>query len=115
ERIERYSRGLVDRLEEVALQAIAARAPARLAWSEGSVDFARNRRTAGGPVDRALPLLAAFRGDGALIATVENYACHCTTCNHQVNQHCGDWAGYASEAIEAAHAGAVALTVIGCG
>ncbi|MBL8843097.1 MAG: neutral/alkaline non-lysosomal ceramidase N-terminal domain-containing protein [Planctomycetes bacterium] len=115
QRIEQYSRELVDRLEEAGAAAIAARAPALLSWSEGQVDFARNRRTAGGPVDRALPLLAVFREDGTLAATVQNYACHCTACDGSVNQHCGDWAGYASEGIEAAHGGAVALTVIGCG
>ena len=115
ERIERYSRELVDRLEEAAAAAIAARAPALLSWGEGRADFARNRRTPGGPVDPALPLLAAFREDGTLAATVQNYACHCTACDGSVNQHCGDWAGYASEGIEAAHARAVALTVIGCG
>lgn len=115
ERIEQYSRELVDRLEAAAAAAIAARAPALLSWGEGQVDFARNRRTAGGPVDPALPLLAAFREDGTLVATVQNYACHCTACDGSVNQHCGDWAGYASEGVEAAHAGAVALTVIGCG
>ncbi len=115
QRIERYSAWLVDRMEEAALAAVAARVPAQLAWSEGSVTFARNRRNVGGPVDHSLPLLAAFRTDGSLLATLQNYACHCTTCNGAVNQHCGDWAGYASEAIEATHADAVALTVIGCG
>lgn len=119
QRIERYSRSLVDRLEQVAAAAIAARVPALLSWGEGSAAFARNRRTAGGPVDHALPLLAVHRADAlcaaGLIATVQSYACHCTTCNHQVNQHCGDWAGYASEAIETANPGAVALTMIGCG
>ncbi|MSR47230.1 MAG: c-type cytochrome [Planctomycetes bacterium] len=115
QRIERYSRWLVDRMEQAGADAIAARVPAFLAWSEGSAAFARNRRTAGGPVDHALPVMAAFAADGSLLATVQNYACHCTTCNGAVNQHCGDWAGYASEAIEAVHAGAVSLTVIGCG
>ncbi|MBM4016352.1 MAG: hypothetical protein FJ293_15490, partial [Planctomycetes bacterium] len=118
QRIERYSRWLVDRLEQAAAAAITARAPALLAWGEGSAGFARNRRTAGGPVDPALPLLAAYRLDATgieLIATAQNYACHCTSCNHEVNEHCGDWAGFASAAIEAARPGAVALTMIGCG
>ena len=115
ERVAKYTAWFVDRVEEAAAAAIAARAPARLAFAEGKANFARNRRTAGGPVDHALPVLAAFGEDGALRALVQNYACHCTTCGGGVNQHCGDWAGYASEEVEARHPGAVALTVIGCG
>lgn len=114
-RIERYTRLVTDRIEAAALQAIAARAPALVSWGEGEVDFARNRRTAGGPVDRALPLLAVLGDDGAVRATLQSCACHCTALNHEINAHCGDWAGYASQGVEAAHAGAVSLTIIGCG
>ncbi len=115
ERVHRYTSWLVDRIEEAALAAIDARAPARLAWAEGRAHFAKNRRTAGGPTDPALPVIAAWGEDGSLLAVLQNYACHCTTCGPAINQYCGDWAGYASEYVEAAHAGAVALTVIGCG
>src|SRR3954447_14464937 len=44
-RIDRYTRELVDKLEQVALAALADRRPGRLAWGRGSVDFANNRRT----------------------------------------------------------------------
>ena len=44
-----------------------------------------------------------------------NYACHCTTLDPADNLVSGDWAGYAQEAIEDDHPGAIALTLIGCG
>lgn len=113
--IERYTRELTDKLEQVALQALADRRPARLAWNQGRVDFAANRRTAGGPVDHAVPVLAAWDPDGRLRAVLANYACHCTTLGGDFNQLSGDWAGYAQEAIERAHPGATALIAIGCG
>ena len=35
ERIERYTRELIDAMEKAALQALAARQPGRLAWGQG--------------------------------------------------------------------------------
>jgi putative membrane-bound dehydrogenase-like protein len=113
--IERYTRELTDKLEQVALAALAERKPAKLSWNQGTVAFARNRRTAGGPVDHALPMLAVTGPDGKLRAVVANYACHCTTLGGEFNKLCGDWAGYAQAAIERDHPGAVALITIGCG
>jgi putative membrane-bound dehydrogenase-like protein len=113
--VKSYTSWFIDRLEEAGLAAIAARAPATLSWGQGRAFFARNRRTVGGPTDPSLPILAVRAADGTLRAVVQNYACHCTTNGPGINQYCGDWAGYASETVEAAHAGAVALTVIGCG
>src|SRR5204863_6281135 len=56
--IDRYSRELIDKLEKVALAALADRRPARLSWATGVARFARNRRAAwGGPVDHALPVM----------------------------------------------------------
>ncbi len=46
---------------------------------------------------------------------VVNYACHCTTLGGEFNKICADWAGYACEAIERAHPGAIAMVTIGCG
>jgi putative membrane-bound dehydrogenase-like protein len=113
--ITRYTKELTDKLEQVALAALADRKPATLRWGEGRVGFAANRRTAGGPVDHALPVLAAYDRRGRLRAVVANYACHCTTLGGEFNKHCGDWAGYAQEAIEREHPGATALLTIGCG
>jgi hypothetical protein len=113
--IERYTKELTGKLEQVALAALADRRLARLAWTTGRTGFAANRRTAGGPVDHALPVLAAFDKEGKVRAVVANYACHCTTLGGEFNRLCGDWAGYAQEAIERDHPGAIALVAIGCG
>lgn len=124
--IDRYTKELIGKLEDVALAALKDRRPARLSWSQGQVGFARNRRViagntarfgdnAAGPVDQALPVLKITDPDGKLRALVANYACHCTTLGGEFNHVCGDWAGYAQEAIEREHPGATALITIGCG
>lgn len=127
EHLEQYARQLEDQLEQLVLQALAARRPARLEWSQGSVGFASNRRVLkdgrwsgfgsvpGAPVDHSLPLLRVMGLDGKSIALVVNYACHNTTLRGDFKQVHGDWAGCAQEAIEADHPGAVSLVTIGCG
>ena len=114
-RIEAYAKALLDKLERACLDALEDRRPALLAWGQGSVDFARNRRTPGGPVDHALPMLRAVDLDGKLRAVVVNYACHCTTLDPKDYLISADWAGDAREAIEGDHPGASALVLIGCG
>ena len=113
--IDRYTTALVTNLEQVALEALKNRRAGTLSWSSGTAPFAANRRTRGGPVDHALPVLKAEDADGKLLALVANYACHCTTLGGEFNHACGDWAGYAQEAIEREAPGAVALVTIGCG
>jgi putative membrane-bound dehydrogenase-like protein len=124
--IDRYTAELIGKLEQVALEALKNRQPGKLSWSQGRVDFARNRRTVRGntavfgdnaaaPVDPSLPVLKAETSAGQLLALVANYACHCTTLGGEFNHVCGDWAGYAQEAVEREQPGAVALITIGCG
>jgi hypothetical protein len=126
-RIERYAAKLQEKLIEVALAALADRRPARLAWAQGTAEFAVNRRllvdgkhtgykaTPGGPVDHALPVLRAVDAQGAVRAVLVNYACHCTTLKGGDNYVHPDWAGEAAKRIEGRHAGVVALVAIGCG
>ena len=111
--IDRYTADLTDKLERVALAAWADRKPARLFWGVGSVGFAVNRRTRGGPVDHDLPVLVVRDPKGNVRAVYVSYACHCVTLSN--NQISGDWAGYAQEAIQDAFPGTVALVSIGCG
>ena len=125
--IDAYTRDLTDALERVAIEAMAARKPGRLSWSQGSVGFAANRRvikngkwtgfgvTPDGPVDRSLPVLRATDLDGKTRAVVVGYACHCTTLGGDFNKVCGEWAGYAADDVERANPGATAMVVIGCG
>ncbi|MBX9792637.1 MAG: HEAT repeat domain-containing protein [Pirellulales bacterium] len=111
--IDRYTETFIDKLEQVALAALADRKPATLSWTIGSVGFAKNRRTAGGPVDHDLPLLVVRAPDGAVRALYTSYACHCVTLSdYRIS---GDWAGFAQQALERRHPGAIAMTSIGCG
>ena len=124
-RINRYTEQFTDRLEKVALDALAARRPGRLAWAQGQVGFAANRRrlkdnkwvgfgvNPDGPVDHDLPMLCVTDPDGELRAVLVNYACHATTVK-SYGVH-GDWPGSAQKAIESKHPGAVAMVAIGCG
>jgi hypothetical protein len=126
ERVDRYSIELTDKIEHVARAALDQRRPSRLAWGQGSVGVAVNRRQSTargvqigvnppGPVDHSLPLLRVTDAEGSVRAVLVNYACHCTTLGGDFNKICGDWAGYACEAIERSHPGAIALVTIGCG
>ncbi len=127
ENIARYTRQLCQWIEQVSFSALASRKPGRLAWAEGSLDFAANRRVLregkwtgfgvnpDGPVDKNMPMLRVTDVDGKLMAVLVNYACHCTTLGGKFNQIHGDWAGSAQKEIEADHPGAVAMVSIGCG
>lgn len=113
--IKRYTQELTDKVEQVALAALADRKPAQLAWGVGQVDFAMNRRSATQirPVDHDLPVLRINTPDGKVRAMFTSYACHCTTL--QFNFIHGDWAGCAQEALEREFPGAIVLTALGCG
>ena len=126
-RIERYTRELTDSLEKVALAALAARAPAILAWGQGEASFAANRRVLkdgrwvnfgvnpNGPVDHSLPVLRVTDPAGKVQAVLFGYACHCTTLGGEFNQICAEWTGYACDLIERQFPGSTALAIIGCG
>ncbi len=111
--IDRYTVELTDKLEKVALAALADKKPARLSWGIGKVGFAINRRTKGGPVDHDLPLLVVRDLKGKVRAIYVSYACHCVTLSN--NKISGDWAGYAQESIGDDFPGAIALVSVGCG
>ncbi len=126
-RIAQYTHELVDALEKVVLSALADRAPASLAWGQGRVGFAANRRVLkdglwvnfgvnpNGPVDHSLPVLRATDATGKVRAVLFGYACHCTTLGGEFNKICAEWAGYACDEIERQSPGSIALAVIGCG
>ncbi|MCW5558420.1 MAG: neutral/alkaline non-lysosomal ceramidase N-terminal domain-containing protein [Verrucomicrobiae bacterium] len=113
--IAAYTRFFTDRLEEAAVTALQRREPARLAWGQGRVTFAKNRRSATGPVDHDLPLLRVTAPDGRLRAVLVSYACHCTTLSGATNATHGDWAGSAAAELEETLPDTVALVAIGCG
>jgi len=96
----------------------------------GTAGVARNRRppttdgkvvrigdNPGGPVDHSLPVLRVTSGDGdgSVRAIVGQLRLSLHHPRRRLNKFCGDWAGYASEAIEREFPGAIALVTIGCG
>ena len=112
--IDEYTPVFLDKLERVALAALKDPLPAKLSWGVGTVGFAGNRRTAGGPIDHDLPVLVIRDAKTEKVRAVyTSYACHCVTLSH--NKIGGDWAGYAAEAIRDRFPGAVGLVSIGCG
>jgi hypothetical protein len=125
--IDAYAKRFTDALETVMLAALKDRRPMNLAWGEGKVGFAMNRRllknaawtgfgeVPEGSVDHSLPMLRAVDAEGKVRAVLTNYACHCTTLNPAANTVHGDWAGFAQDMIEYDHPGAIAMTLIGCG
>lgn len=114
EAIDRYTQEMTGKLAKVGLEAIRKARPGELYWGKGTVGFAKNRRTEGGPVDHDAPVLAA-KADGQWIAALANYACHCTTLGGEFNKTCGDWAGFAQAAIQENFPGAIGMIAIGCG
>ncbi len=125
--IERYSDQLIGKVVTVCQEAIDKRTAGSLAWGQGKVTFAGNRRVLengqwtgfgiqpDGPVDHSLPVMKINDADGKLKAIIANYACHCTTLGGNFNHIHGDWAGEAQRLIEERHPGTTALIAIGCG
>lgn len=111
--IARYTRELMEKMEEVARKALKGRMPGHLSWAVGKVTFARNRRMKEGPVDHDLPTLVVKDRMGKIRAIYVSYACHCVTLSN--NRISGDWAGFAQEAMERLHPSAVGMVSIGCG
>jgi len=123
----RYKTKLIAAVGDAVAAAIGDLKPAKLDYEVGKATFAANRRvlTGGrwtafgvqpdGPVDHALPVLRISDGDGNVRGVVFNYACHGTTLSGDHYRINGDWSGFASEALEAASPGMVALSTIGCG
>jgi putative membrane-bound dehydrogenase-like protein len=111
--IDAYTKMFIDRTVQACEAAVADLGPARLSTGLTAAGFGANRRTPGGPVDQQVPVLRIERPEGTPRAFLYGYACHCTTL--QLNRVSGDWAGFASADLEAAHPGTVAACLIGCG
>lgn len=121
---EEYGRELQAKLIDLVRRALANRTPAKLNYQHARCGFAMNRRTLvgthynnfpnpEGPVDQDVPVLRVDDTEGKLRALLFGYACHNTTL--ALYQICGDYAGYAQQYLEAAHRGATALFMQGCG
>lgn len=127
EKIEAYSRELIEFTVATVGKALSDLEPVTLEHTQGTTDFAVNRRTnreadvpqlradnmLQGPVDHSVPVLAVRTSPGKLKALVLAYACHNTVLDFY--QWCGDYAGFAQLALEERYPGATALFVMGCG
>jgi hypothetical protein len=122
-----YTQELENQIVGLVGKALEQLAPARLAWGRGHSTLAVNRRNnveaavpelrqtgrLKGPVDYDVPVLAARRPDGSLLAVVFGYACHATVL--PIFKWSGDYPGFAQLALEEAHPQAMALFFAGCG
>lgn len=119
-----YVTALGETLVRILGEALACSRPAVVDLCSARCGFAMNRRTSDGKggwrnfpnpnglVDHRVPVLRVNGKEGGEIAVMFGYACHCTTLGHQ--RFSGDYAGYAQQALETAHPGAVALFMNGC-
>jgi hypothetical protein len=114
-RIGPYVERLTRTLAELVDRAIGGLAPARMVARETSAGFAVNRRKISHGVDHHVPVLDVIGLDGKRIAILFGYACHNTVIDPKDGRYCGDWAGWASEQLEAEHPGAAAMFIAGAG
>lgn len=112
--LAQYTETLKKKLVEVSLRALNERRPSLVYWGQGQASFAANRRTKGGPVDVALPIIKVTDAAGNLSAVLVSYACHGTTLEG-INEIHGDWISEAQLQIEANHPGTLAMVAVGCG
>ncbi len=126
QRVDDYSRELTEKLVAVIGAALGDLAPANLAFGNGSVGFAMNRRlptpqgyknspNPAGPTDHDVPVLKITAPDGKLRAVLFGYACHNTTLTGEFYQFSGDYAGYAQIDLERENPGSTALFLMLCG
>lgn len=117
---DRYTQLVYAKYDEVIGAAIAALAPAELAFEQGLAGVAVNRRRSRGPESRALggqvdqdvPVITVKAGTN-LKAIVFGYSCHTTALGGlSIN---GDYAGFAQIELEKSFPGAVAMFVQNCG
>lgn len=127
QRVAVYGAELERQIVDVVGQAVAALAPAKVAWGTGKCGFAVNRRNNNqlevaklrevgalvGPVDHDVPVLTVRDLEGRLRAMTFGYACHATCLDFY--EWCGDYPGFAMLALEARHPEAVAMYWAGCG
>lgn len=126
-RVAEYTDWLTEQIVEVVGEALAGRRPCRLGVGRGTSPLAVNRRknpedqapelrAAGqlrGPTDHDVHVLRVDALDGKTVALVFGYACHATVLDGY--EYCGDYPGFACDALAEPFPGAVSLFWAGCG
>src|SRR6266568_4594441 len=121
-----YTKWMMDRLVEVATDAMNKLEPSKLSWSTGVANLVMNRReftptgvilgvNPRGPADRTVPVMRIEDQNGNLKAVLFGCACHNTTLGPGNYAICGDYAGFAQQTIEERQPNVIALFMIGCG
>ncbi|WP_202927869.1 neutral/alkaline non-lysosomal ceramidase N-terminal domain-containing protein [Cyclobacterium roseum] len=116
--ISEYSRQLEQDIVESVGRALENREPSRVYAGNGTARFQVNRRNnkeseihllteLKGPIDHAVPVIKITDLQDNLTAVVFGYACHPTVLSQY--SWSADYPGYAQEALEANHPGAMAL------
>jgi neutral ceramidase len=107
-----YINTLVAKIAQAVDQAGAALSPVELAWGQTEASIAINRRehqpdgnvvigfNPDGIIDHSVNILGIRRKDGALLATVVNYACHGTVLGPDNLLVSADWIGAMRAKIE---------------
>lgn len=126
--VDEYTRQVTAQMVGTIEAAMSDLRPRTLWMGEGRCGFAVNRRNnpegevqakldrgepLRGPVDHSVPVLAIRGEGGAIEGILFGYACHTTTV--RFTQWCGDYAGFAMEAIEQGRPGINAMFFNGCG
>ncbi|WP_162344272.1 neutral/alkaline non-lysosomal ceramidase N-terminal domain-containing protein [Cyclobacterium salsum] len=118
QRISEYSGQLEQNIVESVGRALANREPSRVYAGNGTARFQVNRRNnkeseihllteLKGPIDHAVPVIKITDLQDNIKAVVFGYACHPTVLSQY--SWSADYPGYAQEALEANHPGAMAL------
>lgn len=110
-----FLRQLEDGCVEAIRRAVEKRRPARLSSGNGAdPGIAFNRRREGGPIDPTVPVLRVEANDGGIVAIAFAHGCHPVVLGAGNRLYTADFPHFARAAVEAAHAGAVALFLPGC-
>ena len=124
--IHNYTEKLKDQMVDVVTKAIAELKPAHIALGHGKAGFAINRRVLAktgayaigtnpqGPIDHDVPVLRITSLDGKLLGALFGYTCHNTTMGGDIYEAHGDYAGFAQQAFEKEHPGAMGMFFIQC-
>ncbi len=125
QRTAAYTKGLMEKVVDLAVRALGKMEPARLSWGTGVATFVMNRReptprgvilgvNARGPADRSVPVLRVEGADGKLRGVLFGCACHNTTLTEKNMLLSGDYAGFAVRNVEGENPGVQAMMMLGC-
>ena len=98
---------------EAGAEAVAAAEPARLGIGRAEVSVGRNRRRAGGPLDREVLIFRVERRGGGLLAIAWVHGCHPTALGHDNLLYSADWPAAANAVLAARFPGALPMFLLG--